>query len=149
MIEQPINCNETDTLQLPFHNRITFKRFMFYFIGSFTFTLGIIGVFLPILPTTPFLLISAACFFRSSPRAYQWLINNRFFGTILRDYRNGYGISKKYKYITLLILWFTITVSIVSIAILWVRILLILIALLVSTHIILIKSKRTRNCNDN
>ena len=60
--------------------------------GTFFIGVGLMGIFLPILPTTPFLLISAALYARSSTRFYNWLINNRIFGQYIKNYREGKGI---------------------------------------------------------
>ena len=117
------------------------KRALYYTAGSIFLVLGIIGIIFPILPTTPFLLLSAACYVRSSEKAYNWLIQNKIFGKIIRDYRAGKGISVKVKAITILFLWITIIISILFIVILWVQILLIILAILVSIHIILIKPR--------
>ncbi|TFF99714.1 MAG: DUF454 domain-containing protein [Promethearchaeota archaeon] len=117
------------------------KRALYYTAGSIFLVLGIIGMFFPILPTTPFLLLSAACYVRSSEKAYNWLIQNKLFGKIIRDYRAGKGLSVKVKAVTILVLWITIIISILFIEIFWVQILLIVIATLVSIHIILIKAR--------
>ena len=119
-----------------------FKKSIFYVIGYISLTLGIIGLIFPILPTTPFLLLAAACFARNSEKAYNWLINNRVFGKFIRDYRAGKGLPIKVKLYTLFFLWMTIIISILVVSILWVQILLLVIASLVSIHIILIKPKR-------
>ena len=118
------------------------KRSIYYIIGYISLTLGIIGLAFPILPTTPFLLLAAACFARNSEKAYNWLINNRVFGKFIRDYRAGRGIPIKVKLCTLLFLWMTILISILFVSILWVQILLLVIASLVSIHISLIRPKR-------
>jgi uncharacterized membrane protein YbaN (DUF454 family) len=73
--------------------------------------LGAIGIVLPILPTTPFLLAAAACFCKSSTRLYNWLINNKWFGEYIRNYKEGKGIPMKTKVVTLTFLWATIGVS--------------------------------------
>ncbi|MFO7796164.1 MAG: YbaN family protein [Promethearchaeati archaeon] len=117
------------------------KRVLYYIAGTFFLSLGIIGIILPILPTTPFLLLSAACYVRSSEKAYNWLIHNKIFGKIIRDYREGRGLPTKIKVITIIFLWITIFISILFITIFWVQILLIIIASLVSIHIVLIKPK--------
>jgi len=117
------------------------KRALYYTAGTIFLALGIIGMAFPILPTTPFLLLSAACYVRSSEKAYNWLIYNRVFGKIIRDYREGKGLPIKIKVITIVLLWGTIIISILFITIFWVQILLIIIASLVSIHIILIKPK--------
>ncbi|TFG13423.1 MAG: DUF454 domain-containing protein [Promethearchaeota archaeon] len=111
-------------------------------MGYISLALGIIGLFFPILPTTPFLLLATACFARNSEKAYTWLINNRLFGKIIRDYRAGKGLPIKVKIYTLSFLWITIFISVFFISILWVQILLLVIASLVSIHVILIKPKK-------
>jgi uncharacterized protein len=111
--------------------------------GTFFVGLGIAGIFIPILPTTPFLLISAALYARSSARFYNWLINNRIFGSYIKNYREGKGISLKLKIITTALLWITIGCSAVfAVDILWVRIMLFIIAAGVTFHIIRIRPKK-------
>ena len=117
------------------------KRTFVFFMGVLSLTLAIIGILIPILPTTPFLLISATCFFKSSKKAYNWLLNNKIFGDFIQNYQEGKGISSKHKKITISILWITIILSIVIIKTLWVSILLPIIAIAVSAHISLLKPK--------
>jgi len=108
--------------------------------GTFFIGVGIVGIFIPILPTTPFLLISAALYARSSKRFYNWLINNKIFGRYIKNYREGKGIPLKLKIITIAILWITIGFSaIFAIDIFWVRIILVIIAIGVSVHIIRVR----------
>jgi len=73
--------------------------------------LGAVGIVLPILPTTPFLLAAAGCFCKSSTRMYNWLLNNKWFGEYIKKYREGKGIPKKTKITALAVLWVTIGVS--------------------------------------
>jgi uncharacterized membrane protein YbaN (DUF454 family) len=75
--------------------------------------LGALGMVLPILPTTPFLLAAAACFCKSSPRMYNWLLTNKWFGEYIKNYREGRGLPMKTKITALTVLWVTIVVSIV------------------------------------
>ena len=110
--------------------------------GTFFIGVGIIGIFVPVLPTTPFLLISAALYARSSKRFYNWLINNKIFGIYIKNYREGRGIPLKLKIITIALLWITIGCSaIFAIDIFWVRVILVVIAIGVTIHIISIKPK--------
>lgn len=74
-------------------------------IGILALVLGIVGIFLPLLPTTPFLLLAAACFARSSERMHGWLINHSLFGPFLRDWEAGRGIPARAKVIALLMMW--------------------------------------------
>lgn len=73
--------------------------------------LGVAGMVLPLLPTTPFLLLAAACFARSSPRFHRWLHENALFGEYLRRYRCGEGMPRIAKIMTLGVLWLSLSVS--------------------------------------
>ncbi|MCQ8212219.1 YbaN family protein [Cetobacterium somerae] len=75
------------------------KRKFFTFLGFIFLALGIIGAFLPIVPTVPFILVAAYFFERGSDRFYEWLLNNKYFGEHLKDYRINKGITKKNKII--------------------------------------------------
>ena len=72
--------------------------------GSVFVVLGAFGVILPGLPTTPFLILAAACYIRSSQKLYDWLIANKTFGPYLRNYREGKGIPKRAKKIALVMM---------------------------------------------
>lgn len=115
--------------------------------GTFFVAIGVLGIFLPLLPTTPFLLIAAALYARSSERFYYWLLHNRWFGGYIKNYREGKGISRKVKIWTISLLWITIIFSICTVEIVLVRILLFLIAAAVSIHIISIRTIRQKKRN--
>lgn len=105
--------------------------------GTIFVCLGLLGIFLPVLPTTPFLLLAAACYARSSERLYHWLLNHRWFGSSLRTYREGRGIPKKAKIISISFIWLTIGFSVLFIVHpLAVKITLILIALGVTIYLL-------------
>lgn len=93
----------------PKRNRL--KRTIWFIAGTVCVALGAVGTVLPILPTTPFLLAAAACYCKSSERAYRWLLNNKWFGEYIRNYKEGRGIPKKTKIIALSVLWVTIGFS--------------------------------------
>jgi uncharacterized protein len=76
--------------------------------GTLCVALGVLGIFMPVLPTTPFLLLAAFFYARSSDRFYHWLMTNRWFGDYIRNYREGRGIPLKQKVLTILLLWLTI-----------------------------------------
>jgi uncharacterized membrane protein YbaN (DUF454 family) len=123
--------------------RTTAKRRLLIGAGTLSTGLGIIGVFVPILPTTPFLLLAAACYMRSSERFYQWLINNRVFGAYVRNYIEGRGMPVRIKIFTILLLWLTIGLSITfGVHNIVIRIVLICIAVGVTAHISLIKKRK-------
>ena len=124
-----------------------FIKWILIIAGFFFLVLGIIGIFLPILPTTPFLLLAAACFARSSKRFYNWLINNKWIGAYIKNYQEGKGVPLKIKVFTISLLWITILFSVfLIINSLWVKIVLIIIAVGVTIHILTIKTYIQKRC---
>ncbi|MCF6208472.1 MAG: YbaN family protein [Ghiorsea sp.] len=81
-------------------------------LGWFFVALGLIGVVLPILPTTPFMILATALFAKSSPRFHQMLLSNRWFGEILRDWEERGVLSRKIKYRATILIAITFTISI-------------------------------------
>jgi len=123
--------------------RTTARRKLLIAAGTLSTGLGIIGIFVPILPTTPFLLLAAACYMRSSERFYQWLIKNRIFGSYVRNYIEGRGMPVKLKIFIIFLLWLTIGLSITfGVQNTVVRIVLICVAIGVTIHICLIKKRK-------
>lgn len=113
--------------------------------GTFFLGLGLVGIFIPVLPTTPFLLLAAACFARSSKRFYKWLLKNKWFGSYIKNYREGRGIPMNVKLVTISVLWITILISVfLVIQDLWLELLLLLIASAVTIHILTIKTYKKR-----
>jgi len=114
---------------------------LFIITGTLFVGLGVIGIFLPILPTTPFLLLAAACYTRGSQRFYCWLLNNRWFGVYIKNYKQKKGMPLKIKILTMVLLWFAIMISVVfAVQSIAVRIILIIIAIGVSVHILSMKN---------
>ena len=74
-------------------------------VGIIAVGLGLIGILVPLLPTTPFLLLAAACFIRSSERLYNWLIHHKWFGSYIRYYREYRAITLRAKIVALVMLW--------------------------------------------
>jgi uncharacterized membrane protein YbaN (DUF454 family) len=127
------------------------KRRLFVIAGTISVGIGIIGIFLPVLPTTPFLLLAAICYTRGSQRLYKALLYNRFIGTYIRNYIEGRGMSLKMKVWTIGLLW----IAIVSTAIfatesMVVRIILAVVLIGVTLHILLIRTikNKTRTINN-
>lgn len=87
------------------------QRSLLIVAGTIAVILGVIGIVLPVLPTTPFLLLAAACYVRASQRCYQWLITNRWLGDYIRNYREGRGIPLRTKIVVIACLWLTIGYS--------------------------------------
>ena len=103
--------------------------------------LGTLGIFLPLLPTTPFLLLAAACYARGSKRFYNWLVSNRWFGNYIKNYRERKALPLRIKAFSIVLLWATIgysAVFVVSIPL--VRAILVGIAIGVTVHITLIRT---------
>ena len=112
------------------------RRVVLLAVGGVSLGTGVVGMFLPVLPTTCFLLLAAWCFGRSSPRLHYWMHHNRWFGTYLSDYRNGHGIPRAIKVGSLSLLWLTIgTTALFVVSAWWLRLLLIAIAVAVTAHV--------------
>jgi uncharacterized membrane protein YbaN (DUF454 family) len=112
------------------------RRAVYFSVGATSVALGVIGIFVPIWPTTCFLLLAAWCFARSSPKAERWLYQNRIFGRYLRDYRERGIISTRVRRTSLAILWVFMGASaLLFIGRLWVVVLLLLVAAAVTVHL--------------
>lgn len=117
------------------------KQMLLIMAGSASLSLGVVGIFLPVLPTTPFLLLSAACYLRSSRRLYSWLINHPVLGLYIRSYIEYGAISRKAKIVSIVMLWLVITsTAVFFIDFLWLRIVLVCIAIGVTVYLL---SKKT------
>jgi len=118
-------------------------RILMVIAGTLFVGLGVLGIFLPLLPTTPFLLLAAACYARGSKRFYDWLLNNRWFGNYIRDYREKKQVPLKVKVSSLSLLWTAIMLSaLLAVDVLLVKIVLILVAVGVTVHILSIGTLR-------
>ena len=87
------------------------RKLLWISLGTIFLILGVIGIFVPLIPTTGPLLASAACYMRGSQRWYNWLINNRYLGSYIRNFRDKRGMPLRAKVVTLVILWPTLAVS--------------------------------------
>jgi uncharacterized membrane protein YbaN (DUF454 family) len=129
MQQEPESTKETKASQ-------KLVRALFFVAGTVSLVLGTIGIVLPILPTTPFLLLALACYFRSSERMTHWMLNNKYFGKYIRNYRDGKGIPLKTKLFALTILWITIFISaIFIIPLLIIQVVLFVVAIVVTIHL--------------
>ena len=118
-----------------------FVRVLLIACGTLCVALGVLGIFVPVLPTTPFFLLAAVCYARSSERFYHWLLNNRWFGEYVKNYREGRGIPLREKILTLIALWLTIgftTLRVVSLW--WGQLILLGVAVGVTIHVVRIKT---------
>ena len=121
------------------------KRRLFVIAGTIALVLGVVGIILPVLPTTPFLLLAAICYMRGSQRLYNALLRNRFVGNYVRNYLEGRGMSLANKIWTLSLLWiailcaaFLVTESLV------IRIILAVVLVGVTVHILLIRTLKNK-----
>jgi uncharacterized protein len=118
-------------------------RIIYIVLGTLCVALGVIGIFLPLMPTTVFLLLAGFFYARSSPRFYNWLLNHRWLGTYLRNYRDGRGVPLRDKVITLVVLWLSIGLtSIFFVRTWWLLALLLVIAAGVTIHLVSLKTYR-------
>lgn len=118
------------------------KKYFLVFLGSLFVVIGVIGIFLPLLPTTPFLLIASYCYLKSSQKHYDRLMNSRYLGKYIKDYVEKKEIPIKVKISSISILWITIIIYAASINKYYLKILLLFIAIAVTLHIIKLRSKR-------
>ena len=130
--------NKLEQLSSPINRKQKLVKVLLFIVGTFSLALGAIGIFLPILPTTPFLLLSAACYLRSSDRMHKWLLGSRWFGEYLKNYQEGRGIPLKTKLLAMSVMWGAIIYSTFFVLdeILTAQVALLLIALGVSIHLV-------------
>jgi uncharacterized membrane protein YbaN (DUF454 family) len=133
-----------DTNQKKIVDRNLFGKRVFFLVSGFvSLGLAILGIFLPVLPTTPFLLLSAYCFSRSSKKWHQWLLKHKHFGKIIRDYNDRRGVSLRIKIFAISFLWITILFSVVVVVEpIVLDFLLITIATFVTIHILKLQTLR-------
>ena len=132
-------------------------KILYTIVGTTSLILGIIGIFLPLLPTTPFLLLTAAMYFRSSPRLYywltaalyfkgsprlyNWLLNHRHFGPYIRNFREHKAIPLHAKIVSVSLIWITLSYCAIWILpYIWARILFLIIAISTTWHIVSYKT---------
>ena len=108
--------------------------------GTLFLFLGIIVIFIPLLPATPFLLLTAACYIRGSKKFYNWLIKNKWLGEYIKNYQEGRGVPLNVKIITIIFLWLTIMISIIFVSNFIIQIILFFISIVVTIHILTIKT---------
>ncbi|MCC7355156.1 MAG: YbaN family protein [Anaerolineae bacterium] len=120
-------------------------RFFWVAAGTLSVALAVLGMFLPVLPTTPFLLLAAFCYARGSERFHHWLLHNRWFGAYIRNYREGHGIPLREKVLTLAALWATIGFTVFyAVTPWWGRLILVAIATAVTVHLVRTKTLKPK-----
>lgn len=111
-------------------------------IGTLALILAVLGLFLPLLPTTPFLLLASACYLRGSERMHRWLIGNKLFGEHLLNIQNKKGIPLKGKVLTILLLWTSLLFSAYWVPLLWMKFLLLIPGIGVTAFLLQMKTLR-------
>ena len=118
-------------------------RYLYFISGILLVAIGVIGIFLPILPTTIFLILASACFIKSSPRANEWLRNHKILGMYIKNYQDKSGLTVKSKIFNITFLWIMISASAIFFTELWyIKVLLLAIAIGVTIHLLMIKTKK-------
>ncbi len=130
----------------PFKKGVSVKqsgvRKWFFLVAGLVLTgLAALGLFLPLLPTTPLLVLAAACFIRSSDRLYQWLITRPAFGPYIRNYREYRAITREAKIVALAVMWLTMGyTAIFVIDSLVMRLIMLVVAVAVTVHVVKLKT---------
>lgn len=123
------------------HVKSDFLRWVLISCGWICIVCGVIGIFLPIIPTVPFLLLAVACFAKSSERFHRWLVEHRHLGPLLRDYLKGAGIPVRAKLMAISMIWVSFPTSVILFAeALWLKALLIAAALAISMYLLSLPS---------
>jgi uncharacterized membrane protein YbaN (DUF454 family) len=117
------------------------KRIIMLFIGLIAISVGAIGIFLPILPTTPFVLLSAGCFSASSPKLSSMIMRSKYFGSYIENYNHKTGVPRKIKYRGILFLWIGLIISMFLVKATAVIFILCVVGIGVTTHIATLKNK--------
>lgn len=121
-------------------------KYLYIVLGTLSLALGIIGIFLPVLPTTPFLLLTAALYLRSSDRLYCWLMSHRHLGPYIKNFQENKAIPLRVKVISVSMVWVTLLYCAIFVAeVWWMRVMFISIAIGVTLHILHYKTARIDN----
>jgi len=118
------------------------KKSLYMVCGFIFLGLGIIGIFLPVLPTTPFLLLTSFCFLRSSEKLHGWLLNHKVFGPPVKNYIEHRALRAKTKAVAVATLWLSLGISIVLVPNIYVDIVLVAVGVFVSIYLLSLKTLR-------
>ncbi|BDQ01630.1 MAG: hypothetical protein KatS3mg036_0778 [Ignavibacterium sp.] len=130
--------SEIKNIQLP-----KFYRYFYLISGFLLVAIGVIGIFLPVLPTTIFLILASACFVKSSPKANEWLRNHKVLGMYVKNYQDKTGLTIKAKIFNIAFLWIMILLSAFYLTDeFYIKVVLLLIAIGVTIHLLMIKTKK-------
>ena len=115
-------------------------KFFFNVVGTVSLVLAVAGIFLPLLPTTPFLLLASACYLKGSKRLHSWLMNNRHLGPYIEGFQQRRGIPLRAKVVTIAVIWASVLFSIYKLDIFAVKAMLVVGGLVMSTLILMMKT---------
>jgi len=118
------------------------KCIMLTAVGALALGLGAIGIFMPLLPTTPFVLLAAICFSKCNQKFYEKIRRNPYFGPYVENYHTKQGVSMSLKIKSIIILWGGLIFSMILLQTIWVYALLSIVAVCVTAHLLLIKTKK-------
>ncbi|NYT59565.1 YbaN family protein [Alcaligenaceae bacterium] len=123
-------------------------KILFNVVGTLALFLAILGIFLPLLPTTPFLLLASACYLRGSERAHRWLMNNQVLGPYLRNIQSGRGIPLRSKIVALTLMWTSLAFSAWYVPVPWLRLLLLIPGIGVTIYLLRMKTLTPQELKD-
>lgn len=121
------------------------KKYIFIMFGCLSIVLGILGIFLPLLPTTPFLLLAAYFFTRSSKRLHNWLIHHKTFGKYIYDYQTYRAMDRKTKRVAVVSMWCSLLFSMILVSELYLRLLLTVIGIGVTWYILSLRTLKKQD----
>ncbi|MGI6408695.1 MAG: YbaN family protein [Thiopseudomonas sp.] len=110
-------------------------RWTLFGLGWLSASLGVLGIFLPLLPTTPFMLLAAGCFARSSERFYCWITSHPKYGPMIADYLAGKGLPMRAKYLAVSLLWLSILFGVYWVGFVWAKLAMLLTAVAVTAYL--------------
>ncbi|HOE08909.1 MAG TPA: YbaN family protein [Treponemataceae bacterium] len=116
------------------------KKYLYLTAGFLTLGTGVVGIFIPVLPTTPFLLLAAACFLKSSKKLYTWLTVHKVFGKYIENYIKYKAVSRNSKIVSIAVLWAVLSISLFVSNSLHIKLFLAAVGIGVTCHLLLLKS---------
>lgn len=97
-----------------YNSRVSEKmiRSIYIVVGTIALVIGAIGLFLPVIPTTPLVILAASCYYRGSERLHAWILRSRWFGDTIKNYQAGRGLTRDTKVRAIFLMWMTIIISV-------------------------------------
>ncbi|MCL2874336.1 MAG: YbaN family protein [Defluviitaleaceae bacterium] len=118
------------------------KKLLFNILGFLFTAIGAVGRFVPLVPTTPFILLAAICFSKGNQKIYNWLRKSPFFGPYIENYRTKQGISRLHKAVSISLLWIGLVISMIRLQTTWAYFVLIIVGIGVTVHLLMIKTRK-------